>query len=140
MVGEIARHDLRERVAAGEGGAEDHAGIVAQGVRQAPAIGQLRAFGRRLVAHDQRDTGVAQGVDAGGNGQAGNPVEGSQVLGGNAEFLSRSKAPPRPASLMTSATSSMDSKRRLSLVALHQARDVLVEHGATELAGIRSMN
>ena len=64
------------------------------------------------------------------DGQAGDAVERGQALGGNAEFLSRSKAPPRPASLMTSATSCDGLERGLAVFALHQARDVLVEHGA----------
>ena len=85
-VGEVARHDFGIGVIAGESGGEDHAGIVAQGVGQTPPLGKLRALGGGLVAHDQRDAGIAQGVDAGGDGQAGDAVERGQALGGNAEF------------------------------------------------------
>ncbi len=50
-VGVVARHLVGERVEAGEHGGEDHAGVVAQGVGQSPAVRQLRAFAGGLVAH-----------------------------------------------------------------------------------------
>ena len=122
-----------EGVVAGKGRAEDHAGIVAHGVGQSPAIRQLRAFGGRLVAHDQRDAGVAQGVDSGADSQAGDAVEGGQVLGGNAEFTFQIEG--------ASAARQLDHVRHvcdglkggLSLFALDQAADVFVEHVVAEL-------
>ena len=60
----VARHLVGKRVVAGKGRGENHAGIVAQRIGQSPTIRQLRAFGRGLIAHDQRDAGVAQRVDA----------------------------------------------------------------------------
>ena len=66
------------------------------------------------------------------DGQLGDAVERGHTIGGDAEFFFQVEAPPRPASLMTSATSLMVSKRGVAVVALHQARDVLVEHGMAE--------
>ena len=51
-------------VTTGEGGAKNHAGIVTHGIWQSPSIRQLRAFGRGLITHDQRDAGVTQRVDS----------------------------------------------------------------------------
>ena len=99
MIGEIARHDFRIRVVTGKGRAEDHAGIVPHSVGQSPALGQLRAFAGGLVAHDQRDAGITQSVDSGGDGQAGHPIEGRQVFGGNAELAFQVESAPAPGQL-----------------------------------------
>ena len=86
MVRVIARHLVGEGVVAGERGGKNHAGIVAQSVGQSPAIRQLRAFAGGLLAHYQRNAGVAQGVDARRDRQLRGAVEGGQAIGGNAEF------------------------------------------------------
>ena len=59
MIRVVAGHFIRERIVTGKCRCEDHTGVVAQSVRQPPAIRQLRPFGGCLVAHDQRDTGVS---------------------------------------------------------------------------------
>ena len=134
MVGMIARNDLGERVVTGKRRAENHAGVVAHGVGQSPAVGQLRAFAGGLVAHDQRDAGVAQRVDARRNRQSGNAIQGCQMFGGTPNSLSRSKAPPRPASLMTSRDIRDVLKSGLSPFSLLTRRRMCFsDHGIAEL-------
>ena len=135
MVFVIAPHYVGKGVTAGEGGAKNHAGIVAHGVWQSPAVRQLGAFGRGLITHDQRDSGVTQRVNARADSQASNTVESGQALGRNAEFTSQIES--------ASATRQLDDvghivngfKRGLSLLALNQAQDVLVQHVLAEVRG-----
>ncbi len=133
MIGEIARDDFGEGVVTGKSRAENHAGIVPHGVGQSPALGQLRAFAGRLIAHDQRDAGVAQGVDSRGDRQASNPVEGCQVIGGNAEFTFQIESAAAAGQLDDILDIRDGLKGGLSLFALDQAPDVFVEHGVAEL-------
>ena len=86
VVGVIARDLVDESVVAGERGGEDDAGVVAQRVGEHPALGQERAFAGRAVAHHQRDAGVAQRVDAGGDGQPRARVQRRQPFGRDAEL------------------------------------------------------
>ncbi|OPZ52609.1 MAG: hypothetical protein BWY91_02247 [bacterium ADurb.BinA028] len=65
-----------EVVVAGERRGEDDSGLVAHRVRQAPTVGQLRADGRLLVVHDERDARVTQRVEAGPEGHPRGRVEG----------------------------------------------------------------
>src|ERR1035438_8123731 len=133
MVFVVAPHYVGEGVTAGEGGAKNYAGIVTHGVWQSPAVRQLGAFGRGLIAHDQRDASVTQRVDSRADSQASNTVEGSQVFRRNAEFTSQIESTP--------ATRQFDDirhivngfKRGLSLFALNQAQDVLVQHVLAEV-------
>src|SRR5580704_8305972 len=71
VVGVIARHDLGERVVAGKRRTHNDAGVVAQIVRQTPAVWKLGSLGCGFVAHDQRNTRVAQSVNTGSHGPAG---------------------------------------------------------------------
>ena len=71
VVGRLASDLVGHLLEAREGRGEDHPGVVAQLVGQRPAVGQLRARGRRLVAQDERDAGVAQRVDARRRSRAG---------------------------------------------------------------------
>ena len=88
-----------------------------------------------LVAHDQRDAGIAQCVDTHRDSQVGDAVEGGQAVGGNAEFAFQIEC--------ASASRQLDDVRHIvnglecrpAVVALDQARDVLVEHGAAEARG-----
>ena len=98
-------------VEAGEGGGEDHAGVVAQRVGQPPAVGELGALRGRAVVLHEREAGVAQGVDAGADGQLCLASQGLHALGVDIELLRRSKAPARAASLITSSALSIVSKR-----------------------------
>ncbi|OPZ54559.1 MAG: hypothetical protein BWY91_01614 [bacterium ADurb.BinA028] len=59
---------LDEVVIAGERRGKDDPGVVAHRVRQAPAVGQLRADGRLLVVHHQRDARIPQRVETGPEG------------------------------------------------------------------------
>ena len=131
----IACHFISERVVAGESGAKNHAGIVAQSVGQSPALRQLRAFARGLIAHDQRDAGVAQGVDARSDRQLGDAVESAHAVGGNAEFLFQIESASAARQLDDVRNVVDGLKRGLSGLALHQARDVFVEHGVAEARG-----
>ena len=47
----------------------------------------MRALARGFIAHDQRDAGVAQGVEARGDRQLGDAVEGAHAFGGDSEFI-----------------------------------------------------
>ena len=97
----------------------------------------MRAFARGFIAHDQRDAGVAQCVDARGDRQLGDTVEGGHAFGGNSEFIFQIES--------ASAARQLDDVRDIanglepgfSVLALHQARDVFVEHGAAEARGDR---
>ena len=133
----VARHLIGERVQPGEGGGKNHAGIVAQSVGQSPAIGQLRAFARGLVAHDQRDAGVAQCVDARGDRQLSDTVEGGHAFAGNAEFIFQIERAAAACQLDDVCDTVDGLERGLAVLALHQARDVFVEHGAAEARGDR---
>ncbi len=131
----VARHFIRERVATRKGRSEDHAGVVAQSVREGPSIRQLRAFARCLVAHDQRNAGIAQGIDSHGDRQLGVAVESRLAVGGNAEFTFQIER--------TSASCQLDDighivdgfECRSAIVALHQAGNVLVEHCLPQACG-----
>ncbi len=79
-------HDLRVGVVTRERGGEQYAGVVPDVVRQHPAVGQLRPLGGGLVAHHQRDSGVAQRVDARADGQLGHAVERGHPVFGKTEI------------------------------------------------------
>ena len=132
VVGVVARHFVGEGVVAREDGGEDHAGVVAQGVGQSPSFGQLRARGGALVTHGQRDTRVAQGVDAGRDGQAGDAVERLDALRLDAELLAKIERAAARRELDHVSRIPDLLEGRASVVALHQARDVLVQHRAPE--------
>ena len=72
----VALDGLGEPVVAGERRGEDDAGLVPQRLGQPPAVGQLGAERRGLVAHDERDAGVAHGVEPGPDRQPRRGVEG----------------------------------------------------------------
>ena len=134
-IGVIARHDLGKGVVARERRAHDHARVIAQSVGQAPAVGKLSALGRGLVAHDQRNAGIAQGVDSGSNGQAGNAIERGQAIGGDAKLVFHIEWPAATGKLDDVGDIADQLEGRLAVLALHQAGDVLVEHGAAEAVG-----
>ena len=56
----------------------------------------------------------------------------SQAIGGNSEFLVQIEGPTATGQLDDIRDIVDGLKRGLSVLALHQARDVLVEHGAAE--------
>jgi hypothetical protein len=80
-------HVGREVADTGERGGEDDAGVVAQGVRQLPAVGQLGPARRVLVVLDERDPRVAQRVDAGGDRQLRLAPQRGDPVGVDAELL-----------------------------------------------------
>ncbi len=78
---------LGHPVEAGEGRGEDDAGLIGQGFGQFPAVGQEGAGGGALVGHHQRDAGVAQGFDPGGDGQLSGNVNRLKAAVRDAELL-----------------------------------------------------
>ena len=132
MVGIVARHDLGVRVIAREGRAHDHAGVVAEILGQAPAIEKLGSPGCCLVTHDQRDAGIAQGVDSSGNRQACHAIERGDAIGRDTEFAFQIELTAASGELNRVANIVDQLERRLAVLALQQARDVLVDHSATE--------
>ena len=78
---------LNQRIGAGESRCENNSGFVAQFIRQAPAIGELRAFCRRFVFHHQRNTGITQRIDTGGDGQRRDDIQSSPAIGREAKFF-----------------------------------------------------
>ena len=82
------RLDVRGEVAvAGVRRREDHAGVVLHRVGEAPLVGQLGAARGVLVVLDERDAGVAQRVDAGGDRELRLAPEGGEPVGVDAELL-----------------------------------------------------
>ena len=65
----VAAHLVGELLEPGEGAGEDDTGLVAQRVGQAPTLGQLGTQVGGLVALHERDAGVAQCVEPGGDRQ-----------------------------------------------------------------------
>ncbi len=86
-IGSVRLDVLGEPVVAGERRREDDAGVVAQGVGQPPSVGELGAERGRLVAHHERDAGVAQRVETGADRQPGGGVECFVAGGLDGELL-----------------------------------------------------
>ena len=123
-----AREVGGEGVEAGEGGSEDDAGVVAERVGQHEAVGEGRPLRGRLVAHHERKARVAQGVEAGPDGEPGDDVEGGNPLGGDAELLLQVEG-ARLAGELDHLGHAVDRLEvRLALLALDEAHDVLVRH------------
>ena len=81
------RDFVGEVVEAREGRGEDHAGLVGHGQWQTPAVRQVAASGGASVVAHKRNTSVAQGLDASGNGERRRDIEGLATLLGHTEFL-----------------------------------------------------
>ncbi len=135
VVGVVARHFIGEGITSGKGRGKDHAGVFAQRVRQGPPVLQLRALCGGLVAHDQRDTGVAQGIETHGNRQLGDSVEGGAAIGGNAEFNFQIECAAAARQLDDVSNVVDGFEGRSAVVAFDQAGDVLVEHGLAQTRG-----
>src|SRR5208283_2346266 len=81
------------------------------------------------------DAGIAQCIDTRSDRQLGDTVECAHALGGNSKFIFQLES--------SSAAGQLDDVRDItdrvepgfSALALNQARDVLVEHGAPETLG-----
>ena len=119
LVGEI--------VVAGEGRGEDDSGVVAQLVGEHPPVGQLGADARRPVVVDERDSGVAQRVDAGADGELGLAPEGGDPVGVDAELLAEVEF-TRPPRQLDHVGGAVDRLEACAGLALHQPGDVLVQH------------
>ena len=63
------------RIIAGESRGEEDSGIVPDLIRKLPSVGKIRSLGRGFIAHDQRDSGVAQSVDPGADCKLGHPIQ-----------------------------------------------------------------
>ncbi len=95
----------------------------------------MRALGRGLVAHDQRDAGIAQGIEAGGDRQLGDAVESADALRGNSELLFQIESASTARQLDDIRDAADGFEGGISVVAFQQARNVLVEHGLPEASG-----
>ena len=80
----VALRLVGEAVEAGEGAREDDARLVAQRLRQHPALGQVLAGGGLLPGLDERDPGLAQGVETRGHRELRRRVERLDELVGHA--------------------------------------------------------
>ncbi len=87
VFGDFVGHAIQ----AGKGGGKDDARFVAQGVGQHPAIGEQCVFAGGAIVFHQRDAGVTQGLDAGGDRQLGTDVQRVDARGGHAKFLRQVK-------------------------------------------------
>ena len=133
----IPGHLIRERVATRERGGEDYAGVVAHGFGQYPAVRQLGADGRCLVTHHERNAGVAQGIDSGGNRQGCDAVEGEGASVRNSEFGFNIES-AAAARQLDDVLHAVDGLELASVFVLHQPGDVFVEHGAAKMGGNRT--
>ena len=129
---------LGEAVAARERAREHDSGVVAQRVGQAPAVGQLRAERRRLVAHHQRQAGVAHRIEPGAERQPRRHVERLVARRLDGELLHDVEG--------RVAAGELDDLRRVvdrlegraADVALDEARDAHVDHAAAHLGRHRA--
>ncbi len=121
-----------ELVVAREGGPEHDARVVPQRLGQRPAVGQLRTGRRVAVVLDERDAGVAQGVDARGDGELGRAPERGDAPGVHTE-LGLQIERPRARGELDDVRDVVDlDEVRLAVVALHQPRDVPVGDGVAD--------
>ncbi len=118
---------LGELLDAGERRGEDHAGVVAKLVGKAPPLGQLGTEVGRLVAHDQRDAGVAQRVEARADRQLCRSPVGGQAVGVDAELGGQVELTAASGELEHVARA-VDRLERRTLVALDQPGDAMIEH------------
>ena len=130
----VARHLVGHLLEAGERRGVDHPGVVAHLVRERPAVRELRALGRELVAQHERDARVAERVDAGGDRQLGVAPERGQPFVVDPELLGRIER-ARPRRELDHGLETVDRlERGAAVLALDQSRDVLVEHVAAQAA------
>ncbi len=87
LVGLEPLDDLRIGVVSGEGGAEDDSRVVLHFLGERPPRRKLRPGRGGLVSHHERDPGVAQRLDPGGDGQLGHPVQRGHPVGRIAELF-----------------------------------------------------
>ena len=95
----VAGKLVGKAVAAGEGRGEDDARLVAQGVGQHPAVGQIGAQTGGAVALHQRDACLAQGVETGGDTELGGDVQRFDELGRDAILFGQVKGAAAPGQL-----------------------------------------
>ena len=134
-VGRVARHLVGHLLETRERRGEDHAGVVAQLVGQRPAVGKLGARGRGLVAQHERDAGVAQGVDAGGDRQLRVAAERGQPVGVDPELVHQVERAGAGGELDHRIEAVDRLEPGTAVLRLDQARDVLVEHLAAQAPG-----
>ncbi len=133
----ISGDDPGQGVHARKGRSENHTGFVAHFLGQHPAIGQLRAPGGGLVAHYQRNAGITQRLDAGGNRELRDDVERAQTIFGIAEVMHQIQrfGPCRELDHLAQVLN--DFEPAVALRGFHQPRDVFVDHCAAERHGHR---
>ncbi len=129
----IAVEVIDERVVSGERRGEDHAGIVAQRVGQAPTVRQLGTERRGVVVVDEREAGVAQRVQARADRQPGAVVERRVAFGVDAELLNGVEGSVTAGQLDDVPFAFDRLEDGFAAVALHQPGDVLVGYLAPNL-------
>ena len=128
VVDRVASDLVGHLLEAREGRGEDHAGVVAQLVGQRPAVRQLRARGRRLVAQHERDAGVVQRVDARGHRELRVAPERLHAVVVDPELLLQVERAGAAGELDDVVEAVDRLEARTALVALDEPRDVLGEH------------
>ena len=128
-----AVHLVGEVVHAREGGGENDPGVVAQRVRQHPAIGEQLAGGRRLVVLYEGDPRVAHGVDARADRQLRLAPERQHAFGRDAELLGEIEGAGARGQLDHVVLAVDRLERPAAALALHQPRDVVVEDLVAQL-------
>ena len=130
----VARHLVGHLLEAGERRGVDHPGVVAHLVRERPTVRELRALGGELVSQHERDAGVAERVDAGGDRKLGVAPERGQPFVVDPELIGRIER-ARPRRELDHGLETVDRlERGAAVLPLHQPRDVLVEHVAAQAA------
>src|SRR5438309_8739812 len=130
----ITGHFIGQRVEAGECRRKDHAGIVAQRVRQRPAVWKFCTLAGGLIAEDEGDAGISQCVDAYGNGELSYAIESRVAIGGNTELIFQVKR-SSAARQLDDVGNIGDGLERAAVLSLHQACDVLIQHQLPEANG-----
>ena len=135
LEGVVALQFIGHAIHAGEGRGEDHPRLVAQRLREHPAVGQVGAPAGVAVRLHQGQPGLAQGVQTSGHRHLGSAVERLNqrrrhaVLGVQVEAT----GPPGQADDIRGLVNR--DKLAAAVLALHQPDNVLAQHQAAESLG-----
>ena len=135
LEGMVALQLVGHAIHAGEGRGEDHAGLVTQGLGEHPATGQVGAPAGAVVGLHERQTRLAQGVQAGGHGHLGGAVERLDQRGRHAILGVQVEVARAPGQADDIGGLVDQGKMAAAIVALHQPDDVLAQHEVAEALG-----
>ncbi len=124
----IPLDDLGQGIVPRESGREQNPGVVPDGVGKHPPVGQLRPLRRRLVAHDQRNAGIAERVDPGGDRELRHAVKCGDAVFRESKFAPDVEIPGAGGKFDDIVEAVDRLKTPLPGLGLDQARDVLVHH------------